>query len=87
MDTSKVIITTQKTIAKQFSFEYEVEVLSEIQKTKKSKGIDIKLIYIPNDIFDWRLSEDPSIIFEEASLFNFSTETDNKFIAISLTNY
>ena len=71
-------------------FEFEMSLTGDksyIKEELKDKGIDIRLRYIPNDIFDKRAVDKKQVKFFDVAYLQAKAKVDKKFVTVQLTNF
>jgi len=73
------------------AFEFEMGLFPSVQEEAKKKGIDLKLKYIPPDVFDKRAVEKAQVIFHDVSYVDVKIHKEKKkkqiFVSVELAGY
>jgi len=69
------------------AFEFEMGLFPNILDEAKSKGIDLAMKYIPQDVFDKRAVEKNQVVFHDVSYIEVKPHIKKSSVAIELTDF
>ncbi len=68
-------------------FEFEMGLFPNVQEEAREKGIDLRLKYIPREVFDKRAIEKNQVAFYDVAYIEVKTETRKDQVRITLTDF
>ena len=69
------------------AFEFEMGLFPNIRDEAKSQNIDLKLKYIPKEVFDKRAVEKNEVVFADVSYIDFKIHIQKGSLAVELTDF
>ena len=69
------------------AFEFEMGLFPNIRDEAKSQNIDLKLKYIPKEVFDKRAVEKNEVVFADVSYIDFKVHIQKGSLAVELTDF